>query len=238
MQVLNAKYLTLLSDGCPGITDRPMQLIRYAASVPTGRCRLLPVLAIVAIASPCHSQVRTWHEVGEYGGPAFWAVGLGSSLFQDGREGPSHAGRTFDGMLVAGGLTEALKLVTHEHRPDGGGTDSFPSGHAALSFAVAASQSNFHPGQAPLWYGTAALIAAARVAGHDHFVQDVLAGAAIGYAAGHLSASSRHGWFVGAVADRTYGHESALAMPPPGFMVAPSSEGRGIGMTISFGTKL
>ena len=69
-------------------------------------------------------------------------------------------------------------------------------------------------------------------------MQDVLAGAAIGYASGQLSASSRHGWFAGAVADRTYGHEAAFAMPPSGFMVAPSSEGRGIGVTISFGTKL
>ena len=34
-------------------------------------------------------------------------------------------------------LTEALKFLTHERRPNGADNQSFPSGHASLSFAAA-----------------------------------------------------------------------------------------------------
>jgi membrane-associated phospholipid phosphatase len=42
-------------------------------------------------------------------------------------------------ILVGEGIAQGLKHSVHERRPDGSGNDSFPSGHAAVSFAAAAT---------------------------------------------------------------------------------------------------
>ncbi|MGB3400466.1 MAG: hypothetical protein WBA34_09920, partial [Candidatus Deferrimicrobiaceae bacterium] len=42
----------------------------------------------------------------------------------------------FLSLLTAAAVTEGLKIVVHERRPDGG-DQSFPSGHTSLSFAAA-----------------------------------------------------------------------------------------------------
>ena len=158
--------------------------------------RALALAITIGIAATGHAQVKTWHNIGEIGGPIFWAAGLASSLVQDGSQGLDHAARTLDGMIVSGGLAELIHFAVPERRPYGTTLDSFPSGHTTLSFAVAAAQSHYHPKQAPFWYAAAGLIGYARVAGHDHYFQDVLVGAGFGYAGGQLSASSRHGWIV------------------------------------------
>ena len=157
-----------------------------------GFCLALSACSALAFCD----NVKTWDQISQIGGPAFWGLGLGSSLVQDGRLGGEHAARTLDGFLVAGASSELIEHFTREKRPYSDKVDSFPSTHAALSFEIAASQSYFHPSQAPLWYGGAAVISYARVAGHRHHWWDVLAGAALGYAAGQLSASSRHGWIT------------------------------------------
>ncbi|CAO0822632.1 hypothetical protein DFAR_310005 [Desulfarculales bacterium] len=61
---------------------------------------------------------------------------------------------------------------------------SFPSGHAATSFALAAALSVFYPRLAWLFYVLAALVAAGRVVSDAHYVSDVLAGAVLGLAVG------------------------------------------------------
>ena len=164
--------------------------------------RTLVATCLFAIAAISQAQVSFWHNLGQYGGPVFWAAGLGSSYLQDGKLGLDHSARTFDGMLAAGGVTELLKVTANERDPYGSGHGAFPSMHTSLSFAVAAAQSYYHPSQAPLWYGGATLIGVARVLGHDHFIQDVIVGAGLGYAAGQLSVTSKHGWFVAPLVDR------------------------------------
>lgn len=163
--------------------------------MPIRPIRVLCATVLFAVAAVSQAQVSFWHNVGQIGGPVFWVAGLGSSFVQDGSLGLDHAARTFDGMLAAGGVTELLQVTTRERDPYGNGHGAFPSMHTSLSFAVAAAQSNYHPSQAPLWYGAASVIGVARVLGHDHFIQDVVVGAGLGYAAGQLSVSSRHGWF-------------------------------------------
>jgi undecaprenyl-diphosphatase len=59
-------------------------------------------------------------------------------------------------------------------------SDSFPSGHAATSFACAATLAMFLPGKAAVLYVLAALIAYSRVYVGVHYPLDVLAGAALG----------------------------------------------------------
>jgi len=111
----------------------------------------------------------------------FLAAGTLLPLVEDGRDGREHTLRTADSVLTSTLITEALKHVVRERRPDNGPRNSFPSGHATAAFAVATMQAHYHPGQALLWYGGATLIAASRVDLRRHYVQDVVAGAAVGY---------------------------------------------------------
>jgi len=64
--------------------------------------------------------------------------------------------------------------------------DSFPSDHAAVSFAIATVIANEYPGPLTRFfvYGLAVGVSAARIAGQKHFPTDVLAGDALGWYAG------------------------------------------------------
>ena len=89
-------------------------------------------------------------------------------------------------------VTRTLKLVIDRQRPAFRyaepeplmfipHTNSFPSGHAAISFACAATIARFAPRHAaPLLYALAVLIAWSRVYVGAHYPLDVLGGAAIG----------------------------------------------------------
>jgi len=102
-----------------------------------------------------------------------------------------------DASLVVGGL----KLATNRERPDeGSGTggfwprgpsdysvsSSFPSGHAAASWALARVISDEYRG----WpvklgvYGFAAVISASRITARRHFPSDVVVGGTLGYLIG------------------------------------------------------
>lgn len=84
-----------------------------------------------------------------------------------------------------------LKATISRERPDESDDHSFPSGHAANSFAVATVLER-HYGGAVGWiaYGTAAFIASSRVIGNHHWLSDVMTGAAIGFLWGRLATSS------------------------------------------------
>lgn len=99
-------------------------------------------------------------------------------------------------------VVEGLKLATNRQRPyvpPGTGkfwpddtdiysfSSSFPSGHAAASFAVARVIVEETPGH--LWlhallYGLATGVAIGRVTGENHFPSDALVGSVIGYSVG------------------------------------------------------
>ena len=80
-----------------------------------------------------------------------------------------------------------LKLTIHEERPDKSNNQSFPSGHAAGSFAVASVLDREYGG-ATGWiaYGMATFISATRIYGNHHELRDVVAGAVIGHFYGWL----------------------------------------------------
>ncbi len=64
------------------------------------------------------------------------------------------------------------------------GFDSFPSGHAIASFAVAAVLAKYFPRGAWAFYGLAALVAVSRAVRGSHFATDVAVGAALGVCIG------------------------------------------------------
>jgi len=120
-------------------------------------------------------------------------LGVALPLLTDGHNGRDHSLRTADALGTSVLLSEGLKLVVHERRPDGSTRDSFPSGHATAAFAVAAMESHYHRSEAPLWYLGAAVIGDSRVVLHRHYMHDVIAGGIIGIGTALLETSLRNG---------------------------------------------
>lgn len=90
-------------------------------------------------------------------------------------------------------VTEGLKQVFPEQRPDGSDNQSFPSGHTSVSFAAAATLEQRYGWKAGLpAHVVAAFVGLARVEAHKHHVHDVLVGAAIGEAPGWLFTSPKN----------------------------------------------
>ncbi len=90
--------------------------------------------------------------------------------------------------LVAHGITTilvlSLKKMTHELRPDGSDSYSFPSGHTALAFTGAGLLDREFGGVSP-WipiggYAMATTTGVFRMVNDKHWVSDVLVGAGIG----------------------------------------------------------
>ena len=151
----------------------------------TGRLAgLLAVLAApVAQAAPAQpgTDQAMWNAVS-----AGLAVGLlgvtGSQTlsYGDGK-GQMQLFKTLGAGVLA---VELLKHGVRETRPDGTGTDSFPSGQTAFAFAAATffdiRYGSDHPAAVPVMYGLAGLTGVARVVARRHHLQDVIAGGAIG----------------------------------------------------------
>jgi len=122
---------------------------------------------------------------------------------------------------VAGVATEGIKFVVGRERPnenssawdfDPGHTDTaFPSGHASVAFAMAASWSDdIHKTWATVGlYGVATGVAVARVYQLEHWVSDVVGGAALGITSAKL-VSGR--WRI-------------FGLRPPEFLATPTGAG-------------
>ncbi|MFH1090191.1 MAG: phosphatase PAP2 family protein [Pseudomonadota bacterium] len=105
-----------------------------------------------------------------------------------------------DGLLafvLSGLLSQGIKHLVGRPRPRlwaqgvvhlgpslADGLDSFPSGHASTSVAVALVLSFWYPKASPVFMGLAAFVAAARILGGSHFPFDVLGGVFLGLGAG------------------------------------------------------
>lgn len=76
---------------------------------------------------------------------------------------------------------------------------SFPSGHTATSFALAAVLAARFPRQAWIFYGVAGVVGVGRVLGGSHYPSDVLAGVILGLVVG---------WFLADMARRRVGERT------------------------------
>jgi hypothetical protein len=147
---------------------------------------LLPLLLGLRLGI-CPAQVRadengndkTWSNVSKALVPFLVAGEV--SLLASGDGGTRKATRAAEALLITGALTEGLKRVTHQKRPDNDERDSFPSNHASLSFAMAASLATYQPKYKWLGYGVASAISYSRVRVNRHRWHEVIGGAALGY---------------------------------------------------------
>ncbi len=90
-------------------------------------------------------------------------------------------------LLMSGAAVWALKLSVDRRRPNGA-KYSFPSGHTAAAFAVAAVVAHHLGTKAAVpAYALAGLTAIARMEDRRHYLSDVLFGAAIGLTAGDVA---------------------------------------------------
>ena len=105
----------------------------------------------------------------------------------------SHVGMDLiQSLLISETLTQSLKHITRRERPDGSGATSFPSGHAADTFAFATALER-HLG----WKGAvpayifASYVAISRLPANRHWLSDAVFGATVGIIAGRTV--TRHG---------------------------------------------
>lgn len=84
--------------------------------------------------------------------------------------------------IVQSAITEGLKYTVDRTRPNGG-HHSFPSGHSAASFTTAdIVLQRFGWRAGALAYVAAAYVGASRISDRDHYLSDVVFGAAVGIA--------------------------------------------------------
>jgi PAP2 superfamily protein len=137
-----------------------------------------------------YDAVNTAFAPGKYVGdtPEQVVLSLGTYAFGRLFDRPkvSHLGMDLlQAQILTEMLVEPLKFATHRQRPDASNYQSFPSGHAAITFA-GATVIERHLGwkKSLLGYGIASYVAASRLHDNRHFLSDVVFGAAVGSIAG------------------------------------------------------
>jgi len=139
-------------------------------------------------------EIARSRSLSNYG--AFSLAGAAAGLYLFGKAGgDGHAAETGwqagEAAVNAAAVDFALKNIFQRQRPYQGsgrgnffaGGSSFPSEHAAVSWAVAGVVAHEYPGTVTriAAYGLAAVVTVARVTGKEHFPSDAMVGGAMGY---------------------------------------------------------
>jgi len=116
------------------------------------------------------------------------ALSLGTYAFGRWRDQPKVAHLGMDllqAQILTEMMVEPIKFSVRRLRPDGSNRQSFPSGHAAITFATATVIER-HLGwrKAALGYLIASYVASSRLHDNVHYLSDVVFGAAVGSIAG------------------------------------------------------
>jgi hypothetical protein len=141
-----------------------------------------------------------WAPAKYYGDtPEQVALSLGTYAFGRAFDHPKVSHLAMDlirAQLVAETLVEPLKFATHRLRPDGSNFQSFPSGHAAVTFAGATVlQRHLGWKRSALAYAIAAYVSTSRLHDNVHYISDVTFGAAVGTIAGRtVTQHGRNYW--------------------------------------------
>lgn len=104
----------------------------------------------------------------------------------------SHVGMDLiQSLAISEGLTQTLKYTTRRERPDHSSRNSFPSGHAADTFAFATALER-HLGwrYAGPAYVLASYVAISRMPANRHWLSDAVFGSAVGIIAGRTVTSN------------------------------------------------
>ena len=146
-------------------------------------------------------------------GASYTLAGIGATMYLIGKgTGNKKARETgilgIEAIAHSQIVTQVLKAATQRTRPldskengTGGtafwrGGDSFPSGHASGSFALATifayEYGHDHPWVPYASYGLASIVAASRASGQKHWVSDLFVGSTIGFLIGRHVFKTHH----------------------------------------------
>tara|TARA_R110001592_G_scaffold363372_2_gene686147 strand:- start:8175 stop:8717 length:543 start_codon:yes stop_codon:yes gene_type:complete len=124
----------------------------------------------------------TWEDISDVGAYGLVATALILPTTREDWEGLRQAAYS---MGTATGVSLVGKALVDEERPDDSDNDSFPSGHTANAFAAATTLHRRYGWEVGFpAYAVATLTGVARERARKHHWYDVVAGAAIGGAAG------------------------------------------------------
>src|SRR5262245_25382731 len=103
----------------------------------------------------------------------------------------SHLGMDLiEALAMSEALTQTLKYTTRRERPDGSGKNSFPSGHAADTFAFAtALERHLNWKYSVPAYIFSSYVAISRLPANRHWLSDAVFGSAVGIIAGRTVTS-------------------------------------------------
>jgi hypothetical protein len=134
---------------------------------------------------------------GAYLGQSYTLFAVSAAVYAAGRikhePKVSHMGMDLlQAVAVSEGMAQVLKYATRRERPDGSGKTSFPSGHAADTFAFAtALERHFGWKGAVPAYIFASYVAVSRLPANRHWLSDAVFGSSVGIIAGRTV--TRHG---------------------------------------------
>ena len=142
-----------------------------------------------------NSTADKFFKPGEVLGELATLLGSSSVVYAVGRikDEPkvSHVGMDLiQSLVISEALTQTLKRTTRRERPDHSGKNSFPSGHAADTFAFATALER-HLGwrYAVPAYVFASYVAISRLPANRHWLSDAVFGASVGIIAGRTVTS-------------------------------------------------
>jgi hypothetical protein len=137
-----------------------------------------------------HDEFNTFFAPGKYIGDTSVQIAGSIVTYAYGRiyDKPkvSHFGMDLlQAQILAEAIFQPIKFITQRERPDGSNNRSFPSGHASITFATATVIER-HLGwrKSLLAYGIASYVALSRLHDDQHWLSDVVFGAAVGTVAG------------------------------------------------------
>jgi hypothetical protein len=144
-----------------------------------------------------NQSLQNFFVLGKYLGQSYVLIPTAVTIYIIGRakDEPkvSHVGTDLiESLLISEALVQTLKYTTRRERPDGSGKNSFPSGHAADTFAFATALER-HLG----WKGAvpayifSSYVAISRIPDNRHWLSDTVFGASVGIIAGRTT--TRHG---------------------------------------------
>jgi undecaprenyl-diphosphatase len=197
----------------------PTTLLILSLSILTVLCALMPLFGldfeVVLFLRSLHIQAID--DIGEIGNRLghgmtliLISVGIGIVGYVWKRDRIIRAGwQCFFAWGIAGLIIRIIKILFGRPRPRfmhqdqwqigpslQGGLDTFPSGHSAASFAVAAVLARHFPKGAWFWYGAAGFVAISRIMRGSHFPSDALAGSLIGFLVGFILARPLKDWLM------------------------------------------
>lgn len=159
------------------------------------------ISALLVLCS-CYSQASFKEKSGDFLEIAMPLTAVGITYYHEDMQGFKELAYTLSATALT---TVLLKKTVKKERPDGSGDDAFPSGHAAITF----SSASFLERRYGWKYGVPAYLLASwtaytRVDADKHEVEDVLAGAAIGYAFSYLFVSENQALKVAPLISKNY----------------------------------